>query len=393
MKYYHILVLLLLPIICKSQNDSTKDNRVRVWNRSSIQAMYMNGYVFPTNNFLKGDNIKANKINSFQAFSLKFSSQTAGDMLWHQLYNYPNFGAGVYIADFYNSKEIGTPIAVYGFFNAPFKRWRRLAFNYELGFGATFNWKSFDPISNKYNLSIGAGESFMIDAGMNLQWQLTNRFELITGFSLTHFSNGTMKIPNFGINTVAPKITLRYNFYDPPVFRIQDVPRYNPKNEWLISSFVGVINVVFDSVIVSIREKYRGLYFPIFGVSTVFNRQISYKSRFGVGVTVTYNGSINAQIAVENSKLEADDGPLSDKIQLSIYPSYELAISKLSLIFQPAFYLYRKKTKNQSPDFHQRIGFKYYITRKFFMGMTLRDYAFHVADFIEWNAGYRIEGK
>jgi hypothetical protein len=89
--------------------------------------------------------------------------------------------------------------------------------------------------------------------------------------------------------------------------------------------------------------------------------------------------------------LDAIDGKFSDKLLVSIYPSYELAITKTSLIIQPAFYIYRKKLKIQSPVFHQRIGLKYHITEHLFVGITLVDYQFHVSDFIEWNIGYRIK--
>ncbi len=131
--------------------------------------MYQNGYVFATNNFLRGTNIEAKRINNFQASSIKFSTQTRGNKLWEQLYKYPNWGVGIYFADFYNAKEVGYPIAIYGFFNAPFKRMNRLSFNYELGFGATFNWRSYNPVSNKFNSSMGAGESFLIDVRMILK--------------------------------------------------------------------------------------------------------------------------------------------------------------------------------------------------------------------------------
>ena len=60
-------------------------------------------------------------------------------------------------------------------------------------------------------MSIGAGESFLIDAGLNLQYHLANRIDLETGFSFTHFSNGSLKKPNFGINTLAPKISFKYS--------------------------------------------------------------------------------------------------------------------------------------------------------------------------------------
>ena len=137
-------------------------------------------------------------------------------------------------------------------------------------------------------------------------------------------------------------------------------------------------------------EKYEGLYFPVFGISTVYNRQISYMSKIGFGMTVSYNGSVNAQVAIEENELDPVDGPLGDKIQLSIYPSYELVVNKVSIILQPAFYLYRKKFTDQTPVFHQRIGIKYHVSDNIFAGITLRDYSFHVSDFIEWTIGFRI---
>lgn len=390
MRIFYILLFLSISILNQAQTDSVGKHKNRIWENVSIQGMYQKGYVFATNDFLRGSNIESTRINAFQTFSLKYSTQTTGDKLWQQLYKYPNWGIGVYVADFYNPEEIGIPFALFGFFNAPFKRWDKLQFNYELGFGATFNWKSFNPVTNKYNIAIGAGESFMIDAGLNLEYNLTDRIEFVSGFSLTHFSNGALKKPNFGINTVAPKIGLKYNFYNHPAFRTQEVPVFSPKNEWLLSVFGGAKNVIFDSINIDIIEKYEGIYFPVFGISTAYNRQISYMSKIGFGMTFSYDGSVNTQIAIEENELDPVDGPLTDKLQLSIYPSYELVVNKVSLILQPAFYLYRKKIKNQSPDFHQRIGLKYNISDNLFVGITLRDYAFHVSDFVEWNLGFRI---
>lgn len=359
----------------------------------SLQFYYQNGYVFPTNDFLKGNNAEAATINAFQAFSIRFSKQTLGKELWEQLYKYPNYGIGFYLADFHNPEEIGLPIAIYGFFNASFKRWERFSFNYEIGFGASFNWKSYDPVSNKYNIALGAGQSFLIDAGLNMQYLLTKRIVVEAGFSLTHFSNGALKKPNYGINTVAPRLSIKYNFFDKPVFKEQKVPKYVKENEWLFTVFGGIKNVIFDSVNIDLIKKYEGVFFPVFGVSTTFNKQISYKSKIGFGISVSYNGAVNAQVAVDNNELEVIDGPFSDKLQISIFPSYELVVHKVSLILQPAFYIYRKKLKIQSPVFHQRIGIKYHITDNIFVGITLRDYSFHVSDFIEWNIGCRLKRK
>ncbi|MFA5973690.1 MAG: acyloxyacyl hydrolase [Lentimicrobiaceae bacterium] len=392
-KYYIFIVILAIPTTIFAQSDTIGLQAVNYSRKIALQVSYQNGYVFATNPFLKGVNAEAEKIKAYQAFSAKLSLQTTGHKSWEQLYKYPHYGVGLYVADFYNPEEIGVPIAVYGFFNAPFKRWNKLTFNYEIGFGATFNWKAYNPVTNQYNVAIGAGTSFLIDAGLNLEYSLTKKVELAAGFSLTHFSNGALRKPNFGINTFAPKVSLQYNFFDKPVFVRQPVQKYIAENEWLISAYGGIKNVIFDSVSLPVLEKYEGLYFPVFGLSTTFNRQVSHKSKIGFGATLSYNGAVNAQAAVENNELEAADGKFSDKILLSIYPSYELVINKVSLILQPAFYIYRKKLTNQSPVFHQRIGIKYHITDHIFIGITLVDYQFHVSDFIEWNVGYRIKWK
>jgi hypothetical protein len=390
-----ILIITFLSISVGSfaQTDSVGLQKSSLWSNLSLQGMYQSGNVFGTNKFLRGNNAESDRIDTYQAYSLKLSRQTTGTNLWEQLYKYPTWGVGIYAANFDNSKEVGIPVAVYGFLNAPFKRWHKWTLNYELGLGAAFNWNSFNPITNQYNLSIGAKRSFFIDAGVQLHYNLTNNWDLISGFSLSHFSNGALKKPNKGINTIAPAISLKYNFYDRPVFKKQAVPKYNDENEWLISVFGGAKNVVFDSVDVDVREKYEGINFATFGISTAYNRQIGYKSKIGVGMTVSYNGSVNAQVAVENNELDANDRPLGDKLQLSIHPSYELVINRISIILQPAFYLYRKKLKNQSSFFHQRIGLKYHITDSFFAGLTLRSYDFRVSDFIEWNVGYRIKWR
>ena len=386
-----LLQLLLIPFPAKSQTDTLVAPAQKLSKNLALQAVYENGYVFATNPFLRGINSESTKIDDIQSFSLKLSHQSTGKKQWEQLYRYPEYGIGLYVADFFNPEEIGTPIAVYGFLNAPFARKEKLTFNYEIRFGASFNWKAFNPLTNKYNISIGAGESFLIYTGLNLQYQLTHKVALEAGFGLTHFSNGNMKKPNFGINSIAPNLSVKYNFYDSPTLIRHEIPVYEKEYEWIVDAFVGFKNIVFDSIDYDLVEKYEGVYYPVFGISSTINRQLSYKSKLGMGMTFTYNGSVNAQAFVEGSELELTDGRIGEKLMISIYPSYELVINKASIIIQPAFYLYRKKLNNQSPVFHQRIGLKYHISDHLFIGMTLVDYKFHVSDFVEWNVGYRLK--
>ncbi len=47
-------------------------------NLYSIENSYQNGYIFPTNDFIRGNNFEKDTIDAFQMFSLKFSKQTVG---------------------------------------------------------------------------------------------------------------------------------------------------------------------------------------------------------------------------------------------------------------------------------------------------------------------------
>jgi hypothetical protein len=158
----------------------------------------------------------------------------------------------------------------------------------------------------------------------------------------------------------------------------------------MVSFFGGSQNILVDTTDLSLEDKYEGLFFPVFGMLSVYNRYISHKSKIGVGFSISYDGSVNAKIAVENGELEEQDAPFSEKLALSIYPSYSLVVNKFSLILQPGFYIYRRKFTLQTPVMYQRIGLHYRINDHLVAGINLRAYRFYVSNYIEWNLGYRF---
>jgi hypothetical protein len=266
-----------------------------------------------------------------------------------------------------------------------------LSFNYELGLGLAFNWNDFNPINNPDNISIGADRSVHIEAGVNIEYQLARRITLNLGYGLNHFSNGKLKMPNMGLNTGATKFSLVYQLNNLPFsFMKNEVPKFEKYNEWDISLYAGAENVIYNGYDIDIQAKYKGLFFPVYGVVNTFNRCIGYKSKIGAGFTIGYDGALNAQIAVENGELDEVDLPFANHITFSVYPSYELVIDRLSVIVQPGFYVYRKKTEESTTAFYQRLGVKYHFYKDYFLGVSLRATQFQVSNYIEWNIGRRI---
>ena len=163
------MIFVLANILCwkplYAENINTSDS---IKKRPDLIALafYQQGFVLPSNDFVRGNNQKQAPISFFRTASVQIAKQTTGEKLWEQLYGFPRYGFGIYAAQFINSTELGQPVAVYGMFNLPLKQWTNLSLNLDFGAGYSFNWKSFDE--NKYNIAMGARESAYVDAGPSL---------------------------------------------------------------------------------------------------------------------------------------------------------------------------------------------------------------------------------
>ena len=300
-------------------------------------------------------------------------------------------GLGVNVADFFDLKEMGIPIAIYGFINGPFHRWGKLAFNYEIDLGLTGNWRHFNPETNPYNVAIGAERTVFVHLGVGLSYRFLPHWEADFNVGVEHFSNGAIKVPNYGLNLLMPRLEMRYSIHGVPRFRDYDIPPFKQSFSLELTPFGGIKNVVkLDSVEVNPLPDYQGVYFPVFGLRTTFNWHVTPKSKFGLGLAFTFDGSEDYTIAVENGDLVLKPLPFSYGFRASIYPSYQLVIGPFALLFQPAFYFYRKKFSGQVPAFYQRVGFQYTLARKVTFGISLRAIRFQISEFIEWSVGYQL---
>jgi long-subunit fatty acid transport protein len=215
--------------------------------------------------------------------------------------------------------------------------------------------------------------------------------DLSAGFGFTHFSNGSVKLPNYGMNMIAPKFSLKYIFDKRPEFIKTEKPVYKPEMEWLILFSPSFRQIAFgyydennDSVAIAFDYK-------IFNLSGTFNYQITHMIKFGAGFDLSYNEAYGAKSVLVDGIPEKEDWQFKDKILFGVYPSFELVINKVSLIMQPGFYLYRKKVEDiVTPSTYQRIGLKYHFNNHWLAGINVRAFNFSKADFIEFNVGYRI---
>jgi len=387
-----LLFLGLLVVDARSQTLSSDAQKAKKYHFTG--ARYHYGFVLMTNSFVRGENGSGKKLNAYNAFDLKFGTQTDGSNTWEQIYDFPYYGIGLYHANFYNDKELGNPISLYGFWGYPLRRYKRGTLNFGLSLGLGWNWVPFDEENNPWNVAIGSRNTAYIDIGTNYSYWLSKHFEINGGLSFTHFSNGAVKKPNKGINLFAPTIEMRYHFSsEKPIYQKKEIPDFGkPQNEIFFFLAAGSKQQSLNSgESENLENGYQDLYYDAFTISGVYQRQYTHTFKAGLGIDISYDESVGAMVEkVEDKYIKIPDDEL-EKISLGIVSNFEKVIHRFSLIGGIGAYIVRKKFEDQTPVIYMRAGMKYHFWKNFFLGVNVRAHNFSVADYTEWNIGHTFK--
>jgi len=391
-----LLALLTISVMGQSPelySATKKDTTSKPTKHKFLSFKYHAGQVLQTNSFVEGNNKKGEPIDFYQSFALQYGRQTDGSKEWEHIFNFPYFGVGFYTANFFNSDELGHPLALYGFIGFPLKRWHRSSLGYELGFGLTYNWEPYDTYDNPFNVAIGSYRTVYIDANVYYQYQLGKRWDLNGGFGFTHFSNGGTQKPNSGINLLSPFIELKYSFKDRPLLIRKVVERYPQHHE--ISFALGASGRQIEYSTEEhpeLDDKYQDISYTVINISAAYLKQTTWKNKFGAGFDFTYDESINAQIDINDGEIEVLP-PLSfgEKLSLGAFGTYEFCVDRLSIASYLGVYIFRKEIPDPTPVLYQKFGIKYHFKNDLYAGILVKANNFSVAEYIEWNIGYRIK--
>ncbi|MDD4588966.1 MAG: acyloxyacyl hydrolase [Parabacteroides sp.] len=199
-----ISLSIFFTFIAKGQTSDSIPNKRPI---HQVEFDIAPGYIFLSNDFYKGNNLKKEKIDKSLSLHLKYAFQFNPNSYLGKLYPHTYQGVGIAYNTFYNSNEVGNPIALYVFQGSRIKQLsQHLSFDYEWNFGASFGWKPYDENKNEYNTSIGSRINAYINLGFFLNWQMTSQWKLAAGVTATHYSNGNTHYPNGGLNTTGMRI-------------------------------------------------------------------------------------------------------------------------------------------------------------------------------------------
>ena len=389
-----ILFVLFLGVIFTKNSYCQNNYAIDTTTKSniSIRIGFSPALIITTNDFLRSRNKTGEPITKCGAISSEIVFQTTGRKYWHQLYHFPKFGFGVSNLWFPQTNELGTPIALYAFLDSPLHKWKKSDLSLSFNFGIAFGWNAYDSIHNPYDVLLGSKQSVFSNLALAYSYHINKKMGVQASLGFTHSSNGALKMPNYGINLLYPKIAFSYNVSESPNHNIKrSLPKLNPTNEVSLTYSMGTKQIdVTGSNNDSLKTKFRDTHFTIYNLVLLYQRQISRLSKVGIGLDYTIDPSDNAHGLIAGDLTATYFPEFKEQSKLAVTLSYELAIGKLSLIIQPSFYFYRTK-HDPTPLFYQRIGTRYDVWKGLYTGASLRAVNFGQADWIEFSIGYKVK--
>ena len=318
------------------------------------------------------------------------------------VYGMPYYGIGMGFHDF-NSKYTGHPITAYLFQGATLRSFSaRSSLKYEWNFGASFNWKEYDPVTNPENECIGARVNIYFGANLYFNYVLSKEWDLSLGATLNHVSNGATKMPNTGINTAAAFIGLTY-YFD----RERIINEYNPTlraplydQSRLISDFTinGTVRQrKFNMEETGLSSPYINKSFPVVGVSYALLHMPTYKYRYGMGIDFVYDESagVTAKKVGETPNgidiAEFKYGKLHDRLGLGFSVRGDIVLPKYSVSGIVGYEPIMGKRKDN--PFYQAFNVKVPFWDNLYGSFTIRAQKFSKAQYMFFGIGYTIDHK
>ena len=327
-----------------------------------------------------------------QALSLEVGRQTGGGADWHRVYNYPAYGVGLSAPRFNHHRELGQPIALYGFFSWPFPIAARAQLSADVGLGVAWHWHAYDAVTNPTNTALGSSAAYHVNGAVLLHYLASEHTSLYGGLSVTHWSNGATMQPNLGLAIVGPQAGVRYDFAPRPTHRRargDELPPFAPAWEFLAGVAGSSKNVVAAGS-GTIVDGDRRRSFGAFNAATAVQRHIYRFGSVGSGVDITYDGAAGARVDIlDNHEIESR-APADRRMTVGVYGGYEHLLARLSVLFDVGYTAYRGVDNPDVPRLYQRYGARFRLSNHVWTTFAVRTVKGRKANFMELGLGYRV---
>jgi hypothetical protein len=357
-----VIILSHSPSYSQSISDTTSSGK-------SIRISIYTGTLVPHH-----DKLKPLKNGLIRSIELSYRINRNNDELWNRYYSYPEVGISYMFMDYAYRNVLGYSHSLYPYIDFPITaNSKPLWLTLKVAIGASYITKVYDSISNKENIAISSHLNLFALFGLKFNFKLTNGLTANIGVNATHFSNGSIKKPNYGLNLATTSLGVNYNF-GKCMDRRSNIKSFECiKNRWLV-------------VLSGAVKEVKGPGGPKYGVGSIsleYSKAFRTLLRLGISFDYMYDGSTFGYFREES--VQYDSRLKASKLGLTIMG--EMALNRLSAFANFGTYLYNYNTKDD--PVYQRIGLRYRFNRFLYTQVALKTHL-NVADYLEWGIIIRL---
>ena len=306
-------------------------------------------------------------------FELYAYKSTYGDREWQSLYNYPDIGVSLVMVNYHNP-ELGKSIAtlIYNdIYLTSHSKSNHLKL--KIGGGLAYHTKHYDEYTNPRNNILSTDFTYALQ--MRLEYGVAlNKWKLTSALTLNHFSNGSIKKPNKGVNVPSVSLGISRQISD---YKLE---YQNPDPVPFDRNIHANINLAtgFTSTDIA-RDKI----FMSYNLSFYIDKRISRRSIVNAGVDFFANYAVKEFIKYD-FKI---DGPVPDFKRIGLVAGHEFFMGRTAVLIQMGYYVYRPYKYDSL--LYQRYGLKYFISDRYFTSIYLKAHNGN-AEMAEWALGIRL---
>jgi hypothetical protein len=322
----------------------------------------------------------------YPAYEISLLKATYGRTRWEYMYNYPLIGISYWYSDLGKTKPLGSAHAIFPYINFPLLHNQGFNIYFRLGVGLGYLTRKYDRYENFENLAIGSHINGAVNLLFEARWRMGSRLMGAIGVSLMHFSNGSIKQPNYGLNMPGANLAFAYRLSPSnPYERKKLLPElysfeFDGKKflQLDLNAALGVKD--FQSTLGNGNQ---------FIVAVIYGNllwPVSFKSRIGFGFDISYDGSDLKLLEARGNSPEHD----IYVVKTGITGAYELAFSKMAIMLNLGINL---SGADKSDGYvYEKLALRYEITKSLFGSLTLKA-LYGKADFLTLGVGYRLPIK
>jgi hypothetical protein len=303
---------------------------------------------------------------------LSLTKENTGKTRTERIHPKTSWGIAYNFADLGSHTYLGYAHSIFAYMHFPYLVRKNISLNYRLGTGMGFITKPFNRNTNYHNIAIGSYFNETVTMLNEMKIRLSEKTRLNVGMGFTHFSNGTVELPNLGLNLASLFLGLSY-YPNQVVGKKDTIPPHKDNTEL----------VVYTNVY--LKEDY-----PVdnkrYFVNTwqvLVSRNTGYKSRWGGGVDVFYDGAVKKDMLTDSDSTN----DTKTAVQVGAVASFEAVVGRLSLPLQLGYYVFDNYKRNSI--IYQRIGLRYRVTPHIIGNFSLKTH-YGSADYFEFGIGYKF---